>query len=212
MMRYRNVDARSRREAPNLGMAKSTRVGEAGGQWADFEGVALPHLESLFRLALWLERDRHAAEDLVQETFAQALQSFHRFEPGTNCRAWLVSILQHLRSNRRRTLARQPPLSDVGDLEEQLAETLAYEPPTPEGISEEEVLLALKKLPSAFQEVIVLADVEQFSYKEIAEILGIPLGTVMSRLHRARKLLRTELAAYANARGIGRGAARAVSS
>jgi RNA polymerase sigma-70 factor (ECF subfamily) len=193
-------------------MAKSTRGGEAAGQWADFEAVALPHLESLFRLALWLERDRHAAEDLVQETFAQALQSFHRFQPGTNCRAWLVSILQHLRSNRRRSLARQPAFSDVADLEEQLAETLAYEPPTPEGLSEEEVLLALKKLPDAFQEAIVLADVEQFSYKEIAEILGIPLGTVMSRLHRARKLLRTELAAYANARGIGRTAPRAMTS
>jgi RNA polymerase sigma-70 factor (ECF subfamily) len=202
----------SKREASNLGMSKSTRVGEASGQWSDFETVALPHLESLFRLALWLERDRPVAEDLVQETFAQALQSFHRFEPGTNCRAWLVSILQHLRSNRRRALARQPQLSDVGELEEQLAETLAYEPPTPESISEEEVLNALKKLPASFQEVIVLADVEQFSYKEIAEILGIPLGTVMSRLHRARKLLRTELAAYANARGIGLSTARAVSS
>jgi RNA polymerase sigma-70 factor (ECF subfamily) len=202
----------SKREASNLGMSKSTRVGEASGQWSDFETVALPHLESLFRLALWLERDRPVAEDLVQETFAQALQSFHRFEPGTNCRAWLVSILQHLRSNRRRALARQPQLSDVGELEEQLAETLAYEPPTPESISEEEVLNALKKLPASFQEVIVLADVEQFSYKEIAEILGIPLGTVMSRLHRARKLLRTELAAYANARGIGLAATRAVSS
>jgi RNA polymerase sigma-70 factor (ECF subfamily) len=193
-------------------MPNTARLAGEPGQWADFEGVALPHLESLFRLALWLERDRHEAEDLVQETFAQALQSFHRFEQGTNCRAWLVSILQHLRSNRRRTLARQPQLSDVGDLDEQLAETLAYEPPTPEGISEEEVLQALKKLPAAFQEAIVLADIEQFSYKEIAEILGIPLGTVMSRLHRARKLLRTELATYANARGIGRGTARAVSS
>lgn len=202
----------SKREASNLGMSKSTRVGEASGQWGDFESVAVPYLESLFRLALWLERDRPAAEDLVQETFAQALQSFHRFEPGTNCRAWLVSILQHLRSNRRRALARQPQLSDVGELEEQLAETLAYEPPTPEGLSEEEVLNALKKLPASFQEAIVLADVEQFSYKEIAEILGIPLGTVMSRLHRARKLLRTELAAYANARGIGLSTARAVSS
>jgi RNA polymerase sigma-70 factor, ECF subfamily len=202
----------STREALNLGMPKTTRVGEASDRWGDFETVALPHLESLFRLALWLERDRPAAEDLVQETFAQALQSFHRFEPGTNCRAWLVSILQHLRSNRRRALARQPQLSDVGDLEEQLAETLTYEPPTPEGISEEEVLIALKKLPASFQEAIVLADVEQFSYKEIAEILGIPLGTVMSRLHRARKLLRTELAGYANARGIGLSIARAVSS
>jgi RNA polymerase sigma-70 factor (ECF subfamily) len=194
-------------------MAKSTRGGEAAtSQWTEFETVALPHLESLFRLALWLERDRHGAEDLVQETFAQALQSFHRFTPGTNCRAWLVSILQHLRSNRRRSLARQPIFSDVADVEEQLAETLAYEPPTPESLSEEEVLIALKKLPDAFQEAIVLADVEQFSYKEIAEILGIPLGTVMSRLHRARKLLRTELAAYANARGIGRSAPRAMTS
>jgi RNA polymerase sigma-70 factor, ECF subfamily len=201
-----------KREALNLGMPKSTRVGDASGQWGEFETVAVPHLASLFRLALWLERDRSLAEDLVQETFAQALQSFHRFEPGTNCRAWLVSILQHLRSNRRRTLARQPPMSDVADLEEQLAETLAYDPPTPEGLSEEEVLKALKKLPGSFQEAIVLADVEQFSYKEIAEILGIPLGTVMSRLHRARKLLRTELAAYANARGIGLGVARAASS
>jgi RNA polymerase sigma-70 factor (ECF subfamily) len=209
------IGARTRastRRTSNLGMPTSARVGEASGRWGDFEAVALPHLESLFRLALWLERDRPAAEDLVQETFAQALQSFHRFEPGTNCRAWLVSILQHLRSNRRRTLARQPVMSDVAELEEQLAETLAYEPPTPEGISEEEVLQALKKLPASFQEAIVLADVEQFSYKEIAEILGIPLGTVMSRLHRARKLLRTELAGYANARGIGLGTARAVSS
>jgi RNA polymerase sigma-70 factor (ECF subfamily) len=185
-------------------MPISGRTAETDAKWADFEQVALPHLDSLFRLALWLERDRHQAEDLVQETFAQALQSFHRFEPGTNCRAWLVSILQHLRSNKRRALARQPQLSDVGDLEEQIAETLAYEPPTPQGISEEEVLLALKKLPPSFQEAIVLADVEQFSYKEIAEILAIPLGTVMSRLHRARKLLRTELTAYANAYGIGR--------
>lgn len=195
-------------------MRDTVRTAEPDAQWADFEQVALPHLDSLFRLAFWLERDRHQAEDLVQETFAQALQSFHRFQRGTNCRAWLVSILQHLRSNRRRSLARQPPLSDVdvGDLEEQLAETLAYEPPTPQGLSEDEVMLAVKKLAPVFQEAILLADVEQFSYKEIAEILGIPLGTVMSRLHRARKLLRTELTAYANAHGIGRGTARAVSS
>jgi RNA polymerase sigma-70 factor, ECF subfamily len=199
--------------AQALGMLTSVRTAETDARWADFEQVALPHLDSLFRLALWLERDRPQAEDLVQETFAQALQSFHRFQPGTNCRAWLVSILQHLRSNRRRALARQPQLSDVdvGDLEEQLAETLAYEPPTPQGLTEDEVMLALKKLAPAFQEAILLADVEQFSYKEIAEILGIPLGTVMSRLHRARKLLRTELTAYANAHGIGR-TARAVSS
>jgi RNA polymerase sigma-70 factor (ECF subfamily) len=171
------------------------------GEWSDFEAAALPHLERLFRLALWLERDRDVAEDLVQDTFFQALQSFHRFEPGTNCRAWLVSILQHLRSNRRRSLARMPLVQDT---EEQIAETVAYEPPTPQGLTEEEVLIALRRLPQEYQEVILLADVEQFSYKEIADVQGIPMGTVMSRLHRGRKLLRTELAAYANAHGIGR--------
>lgn len=184
----------------------SARSAARHDDWRDFEAVALPHLERLFRLALWLERDRDVAEDLVQETFAQALTSFHRFEPGTNCRAWLVSILQHLRSNRRRALARLPVLQDT---EEQIAETVAYEPPTPQGITEEEVLIALRRLPQGFQEIILLSDVEQFSYKEIAEVLGIPMGTVMSRLHRARKLLRTELAAYANAHGIGRGRAGA---
>lgn len=178
------------------------QVMERPDGWRDFEEAALPHLDRLFRLALWLERDRDVAEDLVQETFAQALQSFHRFEKGTNCRAWLVSILQHLRSNRRRALARMPVLQDT---EEQIAETVAYEPPTPQGITEEEVLIALRRLPAGFQEIVLLSDVEQFSYKEIAEVLGIPMGTVMSRLHRARKLLRTELAAYANAHGIGRG-------
>jgi RNA polymerase sigma-70 factor (ECF subfamily) len=205
MIRMRNIRAgRSARDAdPSRHMVQhSTRTAERHDDWRDFEAVALPHLERLFRLALWLERDRDVAEDLVQETFAQALQSFHRFEPGTNCRAWLVSILQHLRSNRRRALARLPVLQDT---EEQIAETVAYEPPTPQGITEEEVLIALRRLPQGFQEIILLSDVEQFSYKEIAEVLGIPMGTVMSRLHRARKLLRTELAAYANAHGIGRG-------
>jgi RNA polymerase sigma-70 factor (ECF subfamily) len=97
------------------------------------------------------------------------------------------------------------------DTEEQIAETVAYEPPTPQGITEEEVMIALRRLPPGFQEIILLSDVEQFSYKEIAEVLGIPMGTVMSRLHRARKLLRTELAAYANAHGIGRGRSTASS-
>lgn len=182
-------------------MVHSARPSERNGEWRDFEAVALPHLERLFRLALWLERDRDVAEDIVQETLAQALQSFHRFEPGSNCRAWLVAILQHVRSNRRRALARVPL---VPDTEEQIAETVAYEPPTPQGLTEEEVLHALRDLPQGYQEVILLSDVEQFSYKEIAEVLGIPMGTVMSRLHRARKLLRTALAAYANAHGIGR--------
>jgi len=91
----------------------------------------------------------------------------------------------------------------VSDSEERIAETIAYEPPTPENITEQEVLEALERLPEPFQEVVVLSDVEDLTYKEIADALSIPMGTVMSRLHRGRKLLRAELAAYANSLGIG---------
>jgi RNA polymerase sigma-70 factor (ECF subfamily) len=154
-----------------------------------FEAEALPHVDRLFRLALWLERDRQEAEDLVQDTMIQALQSFHRFQPGTNCRAWLVAILQHVRSNRRRARHRSPIAAD----EERLAVT-PFVPPIPEVLTDEDVLAALRRIPEFFQEVIVLCDVEELSYKEIAAALGIPIGTVMSRLHRGRALLRVELA------------------
>lgn len=171
--------------------------------WTAFEAEAMPHAPGLFRLAMWLERDRTEAEDLVQETLTRGLESFHRFEPGSNCRAWLVTIMQHVRSNRRRALGRSP-LVAVTDVEERIAQTMAIAPAIPEQLTDDEVLSALGRLPVAFQEVVVLADVEDLSYKAIADALRIPLGTVMSRLHRARGLLRVELAAYASARGIGR--------
>ena len=158
--------------------------------WAAFEAEALPHVDRLFRLALWFERNRHEAEDLVQETMTQALQSFHRFRPGTNCRAWLVTILQHVRSNRRRARQRSPL---VDDPEDRIANTVPFVAPVPEMLTDEEMLGALGRIPVHFQEVIVLCDVEELTYKEIAEALGIPLGTVMSRLHRGRAALRSEL-------------------
>jgi len=139
----------------------------------------------------------------------QALQSFHRFEPGTNCRAWLITIMYHLNSKRRRALAKLRLLSDS---EERIAETVAFTPPTPQGITEEEVLHALRSLPAQFQEVIMLADVEDMAYKEIAEALSVPVGTVMSRLSRGRKLLRATLASYARAYGIGQKDERAAPS
>lgn len=176
------------------------RKAERAGDWAAFEAEALPHMTDLFRVARWLVGDRPTAEDLVQETFTQALQSFHRFEPGTNCRAWLVAIMYHMNSKRRRAGAR---LRLVNDSEERIAETVAFTPPTPQGIKEEEVLHALSSLPTQFQEVVILADVEDMAYKEIAEALSVPVGTVMSRLSRGRKLLRAQLATYANAYGIG---------
>lgn len=182
----------SRCEAPNrmLMAAKSAPPADQH-VWAAFEAEALPHVDRLFRLALWFERNRHEAEDLVQETMTQALQSFHRFQPGTNCRAWLVTILQHVRSNRRRSRSRSPLVSDPDDT---IAKMTPFVPPVPQHLTDEEVLGALRGIPAQFQEVIVLCDVEDLTYKEIADALAIPLGTVMSRLHRGRALLRIELA------------------
>ena len=172
-------------------------------RWAAFEAEALPHMNDLFRVAMWLVGDRAAAEDLVQESYVQALQSFHRFEQGTNCRAWLVTIMYHMNSKRLRSVAKLRLLSDT---DERIAETVAFTPPTPQGLSEIEVLQALESLPWQFQEVVVLADVEDMAYREIAEALAVPVGTVMSRLSRGRKLLRAELANYANTLGIGKSA------
>jgi len=160
--------------------------------WAAFETEALPHADRLFRLALWFEGSRQEAEDLVQETMMQALQSFHRFRPGTNCRAWLVTILQHVRSNRRRARQRSPLVEDPDN---RMANTIPFVAPVPDTLTDEDILGALGRLPVPFQEVIMLSDVEELTYKEIANALAIPLGTVMSRLHRGRALLRSELGA-----------------
>src|SRR5580765_7669019 len=155
-------------------MQDDSEARQAG--WAGFEAEALPHLDSLFRIALWFERDRPEAEDLVQETLKQALESFHRYTPGTNCRAWLMSILQHVRSNRRRAKGRSPVVStDAGEL---LASTVAFVPPVPEHLTDEDLLGALRRIPAQYQEIIVLSDVEELPYKEIARTLAIPIGTV----------------------------------
>ena len=151
----------------------------------------MPHVDRLFRLAMWWERDRGEAEDLMQDTLVQALQSFHRFTPGTNCRAWLITILQHVRSNRRRSAFRRLTVEDPGD---QIAETVPYVPPVPQHLTDEEVLAALGGIPEAYQDIILLCDVEELTYREIAAALEIPIGTVMSRLHRGRAMLRQRLA------------------
>ncbi len=172
--------------------------------WATFEAEALPHVNRLFRLALWFERNRPEAEDLVQETMIQALQSFHRFQPGTNCGAWLVTILQHVRSNRHRARQRSPIADDP---EDRIAYATPFVPPVPQDLTDEDLLSALGRIPEKFREVIVLCDVEDLTYKEMADALAIPLGTVMSRLHRGRALLRQELGAS----GAGSGRRRAES-
>lgn len=135
----------------------------------------------------------------MQETFVEGLRSFHRFEKGTNCRAWLIKIMYHLLSKRRRESSR---LRVVGDVE-QISKTVVAEPAVSGEIAGEEVLNALKRLPQHYQEVVLLSDVEDLSYKEIADALAIPTGTVMSRLSRGRSLLRSELGDYARSLGIG---------
>lgn len=151
----------------------------------------MPHADRLFRHAMWLERNRTNAEDLVQETLVQALQSFHRFTPGTNCRAWLVTILHHVRANRRRRDARA--IVETG-IDDHVADAVPFVPPVPDRLTDEDMLLALGRIPPHHQEIILLCDVEELTYKEAAAALGVPLGTVMSRLHRGRELLRVALA------------------
>jgi len=166
--------------------------------WTTFEAEVLPHADRLFRLAMWFERDRSEAEDLVQETMMLALRSFHRYQPGTNCRAWLTTILQNVRRNRRRARGRSPLVEDPDD---RLAGTMPFVPPIPQRLTDEEILSALSRIPERFQEVIVLCDVEEMSYKEISDALEIPMGTVMSRLHRGRTLLASALGASRAASG-----------
>jgi RNA polymerase sigma-70 factor (ECF subfamily) len=160
------------------------RVGE-------FEAEALPHLDDLYRVAVRVVGDRTEAEDLVQETYLEAWKSFHRFAPGTNCRAWLFKILFHVIHHHRRKWF---SLRFITESEELLAETLVYQPPVPEALTDEDMLAALDRVPQNFREVLLLADVQEFSYKEVAQMLDIPIGTVMSRLSRGRQMLRAQLA------------------
>ncbi len=159
----------------------------------------MPHFRDLYRTARLLAQSAAEGEDLVQEVYLEAWKSFHRFELGTNCRAWLFKILfHHLHRFRRHWMraARVEALDNSPD-------SLAAEPPVPEEIRDEDVLRALGKLPEEYRAVVLLADVQELSYKEVAETLKVPIGTVMSRLSRGRRLLRQELAEVAQAYGIG---------
>ena len=162
----------------------------------EFETIAMPHMNDLYRAARRTLGSQTEAEDVVQETYLQAWKSFRRFEPGTNIRAWMFRIMFHVIQHHRRKAYRLVTLKEE---EEFLFEQLTYEPPVPEELCDEDVLAALDRVPEHFRSVILLADVHEFSYKEIQEMLGIPIGTVMSRLSRGRQLLRAYLADYAPA-------------
>jgi len=179
----------------------------------EFEEVALPHFDALFNLALNLTRNRKDAEDLVQEAFLRAFRFFGSFREGTHIKAWLFRILRNTFINRYRAAKVRPDEVDFGKIEssyeQAIEESFLTEnrPASPEaavmdGVLDEEVQQALELLPEEYRSVVLMALLEEMSYKEISQALSVPLGTVMSRLHRGRKLLQAQLLEFATRKGI----------
>jgi RNA polymerase sigma-70 factor (ECF subfamily) len=178
---------------------------------ARFAELAMEHMPALYTAALRMTRNPADAEDLVQETYLKAYRAFDSFNEGTNLKAWLYRILTNTYINAYRAAKRRPEVSDVEDVEDlylyhrlarEAGSTRSAEEEVLAGFTEDEVKVAIEALPDAFRIAVLLADVEGFSYKEIAEITGVPIGTVMSRIHRGRRALQKTLAGFAQARGL----------
>ena len=201
-------------EAAETQMARtgSTRppVRDDPAMEARFEADALPLLNSLYSAALRLTRNPSDAEDLIQETYLRAFRAFHQFEAGTNLKAWLYRILTNTFINSYRKKQREPQTISDDEVEEwYLYSKMSEEGMEPsaestvlESLPDEDVQEALSSLPEQFRIAVLLADVEGFSYKEIAEITDVPIGTVMSRLHRGRKALEKRLWEVVRERGL----------
>jgi RNA polymerase sigma-70 factor (ECF subfamily) len=164
----------------------------------EFEAAAIPHLKELYRVATRITGDPAEAEDLVQDAYMAAWKSFDKFQIGTNCRAWLYKVLFNKYQHHWRKKAK---LKLVDDIEDADARALAYVAPIPEHLTDEEILAAFQDVPERYREVVLLVDVQSFSYKEVADILNVPIGTVMSRLSRGRAILRDKLSNVAESYG-----------
>ena len=178
--------------------ARNAMAKKEDQQGWNFEAAAMPFVDSLYNTAYRMTRNAEDAEDLVQETYLKAYRYYDKFEEGTNFKAWLFKIMKNTFINNYRRQQALPPQSDFAEIEDafenQLADDVTRRSKNPEdelleGVMDEDVQRALDALPEDYRMVVTLADLEGFSYKEIADILEIPLGTVMSRLHRGRKQL-----------------------
>jgi RNA polymerase sigma-70 factor (ECF subfamily) len=185
-------------------MALATHVTD---DHARFEEDVVPYMRKLYPAALRMTRNPSDAEDLLQETFARAYAAFHQFSPGTNLNAWLYRILSNTFINSCRKLGREPVQMLSGQVSDHhLTDSLrnpsarSAEEEALDRITESEVFQALRDLPEGFSAAVYLADVEGYPYHEIAEIMGTPIGTVMSRLHRGRQRLRVRLASHSRGR------------
>lgn len=165
-----------------------------------FEQDAVPYMRRMYPAALRLTGDRYDAEDLIQETFARAYRKFDQFTPGTNLQAWLYCIMSRTFLGMCRTRSRRPaevlgadPEESAGDHAGLVPESRSAETQALDGVSDSSIMRALGELPLQFKTVIYLADVEGYQYSDIADMMGTPLGTVMSRIHRGRQMLRAKL-------------------
>jgi len=178
----------------------ATRLASEARDRVRFEEEALGLSDQVYRVARHLANSREEADDLVQETYARAFRSWRTYTPGTNLRAWLLRILTNLNIDRGRRSQRAPQMQPLEANDYYLYDKLAEsDGPTDEErvverLSQDDIVTALSEVPHDFRDVIVLVDIGDFSYQDAAQILGIPIGTVMSRLHRGRRILKRELA------------------
>ena len=173
-----------------------------------FENETVPHQDALYNYALKIARNADDAQDLLQETYYKAYKNYHQFENGTNSKAWMFMILKNTFINNYRKMKREPAKLDYDDIED-IYENIKSDQTKDNNLDldfynnllDDELSAALSKIPSKMREVFLLCDLEGYTYEEIAEITDIPIGTVRSRLHRARKLLQDELFGYAKVNG-----------